>query len=288
MERGSMGSEFVVKLFQMLEEPENYPYISWGPDGRSFVISDQEGFAEVVLEKHFRHKNWSSFVRQLNKYDFYKVRRDGERLGKELPGWEYRNKYFQRGRHELLDKIRRKRAPGEGSGGGTNPKQIESGIVYQSHVLNTVKSISRYLQAVVEDINEIKRYIHHERVRMGSKTAMLFVREDAPGAEWVCGVLRLPSYTLTIVDEGSDVRSAMRWKYDVVVVYARSARCSTAVSRVRGEDTEVPIVLVVDEGFRSEYMSILGIKATRALLMPFEPGELIDLVNKCGKEGVDS
>lgn len=51
------NSEFVGKLFKMLEEPENYPYISWSMDGRSFIISNQEGFSEFVLEKHFRHKN---------------------------------------------------------------------------------------------------------------------------------------------------------------------------------------------------------------------------------------
>ncbi|CAD26403.1 HEAT SHOCK TRANSCRIPTION FACTOR HSF [Encephalitozoon cuniculi GB-M1] len=283
--RLATGSEFVVKLFQILEEPENYPYISWMPDGRSFVISDQQGFSEFVLEKHFRHKNWSSFVRQLNKYDFYKVRRDGERTGCIEAMWEYRNKHFQRGKHELLSKIRRKKAPSEGCGaGGTNPKQIESGIVYQSHVLDTVRSISKYLQTVVEDINEIKKYIYHERMRIALKTSVLFVREGVPGSEWVYGALKIPNYSLTVVEESADVGSIMRWRYDVVVLYANSPRCITAVSRIRDEDEEVPIVLVVDEGFKSEYANILGIRATEALLMPFDPSELVDAINRHGSQ----
>ncbi|UTX45816.1 heat shock transcription factor [Encephalitozoon intestinalis] len=274
--RLTMGSEFVVKLFQMLEEPENYPYISWSPDGRSFVISDIQGFSEFVLERHFRHKNWSSFVRQLNKYDFYKVRRDGERAQ-----WEYRNKYFQRGRPELLDKIRRKKAPSEcGVSGGSNPKQIESGIVYQSHVLNAIRSISKYLQTVVEDINEIKKYIYHERMRIASKTNVLFVKKDVPGSEWIYSALKIPNYSLTIVEESTDMKNVMKWKYDVVVLYADAPECSKVVSRIRSEDEDVPIVLVVDEGFKSEYMSILGIRVTETLLMPLEPGDLVDVVNK--------
>lgn len=280
----TMGSEFVVKLFQILEEPENYPYISWALDGRSFIISNIQGFSEFVLEKHFRHKNWSSFVRQLNKYDFYKVRRDEERMG-ERGQWEYKNKYFQRGRPELLDKIRRKKAPSEGSGSGsTSPKQIESGMVYQSHVLNAVRTISKYLQTVVEDINDIKKYIYHERMRIASKTNVLFVKGDVPGSEWICSALKIPNYSLTIVEESSDVRNVMRWKYDVVVLYASTSGCSKSVSRIRNLDASVPIVLVVDEGFKNEYMNILGIRVSEALLMPLDPKDLVDAVNKYGSQ----
>ncbi|WEL39251.1 heat shock transcription factor [Encephalitozoon hellem] len=276
------GSEFVVKLFQMLEEPENYPYISWALDGRSFIISNTQDFSEFVLEKHFRHKNWSSFVRQLNKYDFYKVRRDGERIG-ERGRWEYKNKYFQRGRPELLAKIRRKKAPSEGNGpGNTSPRQIESGMVYQSHVLNAVRTISKYLQAVVEDINEIKKYIYYERMRIACKTNVLFVKGDVPGSEWICSSLKIPNYSLTIVEEGADVRSIMKWRYDVVVLYANTSECSRVVSRIRNEDADVPIVLVVDEEFKGEYANILGIRVSEALLMPIDPKDLVDAVNRHG------
>ena len=66
-------TEFVWKLYMMLEEG-NDNTVFWTPDGRSFVISDTIEFSKTTLPRHFRHKNFSSFVRQLNKYDFHKVK----------------------------------------------------------------------------------------------------------------------------------------------------------------------------------------------------------------------
>jgi osomolarity two-component system response regulator SKN7 len=58
-----------------LLEDNAFPHIvSWSNSGESFVVKDASEFSKVILPLHFKHNNFSSFVRQLNKYDFHKIK----------------------------------------------------------------------------------------------------------------------------------------------------------------------------------------------------------------------
>ena len=57
----------------MLEDPAFQPVVSWGPHGDCFVVKDMNEFTKSILPRMFKHSNFASFVRQLNKYDFHKV-----------------------------------------------------------------------------------------------------------------------------------------------------------------------------------------------------------------------
>ncbi|CAO3593825.1 unnamed protein product [Absidia cylindrospora] len=66
--------EFIQKLFRMLENKAFKNTFCWGSDGTTFIVKDTNEFSKTILPKHFKHCNFASFVRQLNKYDFHKVR----------------------------------------------------------------------------------------------------------------------------------------------------------------------------------------------------------------------
>lgn len=75
---GTNSSDFVRKLYKMLEDPSYNSVVRWSPEGDSFVVLENEKFTKTILPKHFKHSNFASFVRQLNKYDFHKVRHNEE------------------------------------------------------------------------------------------------------------------------------------------------------------------------------------------------------------------
>ncbi|CZS92553.1 related to transcription factor SKN7 [Rhynchosporium graminicola] len=118
MDKGEMGgpaannsSDFVRKLYKMLEDPSYDSIVKWGDGGESFVVLENEKFTKQILPKHFKHSNFASFVRQLNKYDFHKVRQNNEDSTPSQYGagaWEFKHPEFQANKKDSLDNIRRK------------------------------------------------------------------------------------------------------------------------------------------------------------------------------------
>lgn len=106
-EAPSLGREnFVSHLYQMLENPDFYDTVSWNQseEGPSFVITDASRFQDYVLVHEFNHANFSSFVRQLNKYDFHKVKfRDSQSRV-----WEFIHPLFRPENRDKPQLIKRK------------------------------------------------------------------------------------------------------------------------------------------------------------------------------------
>ncbi|XP_010458062.1 PREDICTED: heat stress transcription factor B-2a-like [Camelina sativa] len=96
----SIPTPFLTKTYNLVEDSSINDVISWNEDGSSFIVWNPTDFAKDLLPKHFKHNNFSSFVRQLNTYGFKKVVPDR---------WEFSNDYFKRGEKRLLREIQRRK-----------------------------------------------------------------------------------------------------------------------------------------------------------------------------------
>ena len=81
--KNKSSTSFLQKIVAILtvifkKEKENDPIISWTNDGDSIVIKNVLEFSKSILPKYFKHQNYTSFVRQLNLYDFKKSKNENQ------------------------------------------------------------------------------------------------------------------------------------------------------------------------------------------------------------------
>ncbi|SDA06610.1 BZ3501_MvSof-1269-A2-R1_Chr4-2g06656 [Microbotryum saponariae] len=100
------ASEFVKKLYRMLEDPSFSDIVAWGYAGDSFIVKDMHKFTNDILPMHFKHSNFASFVRQLNKYQYRKVPRNNEDGQHGEHTWEFKHPDFRAGMKDYLDFIK--------------------------------------------------------------------------------------------------------------------------------------------------------------------------------------
>ncbi|KAI3836271.1 hypothetical protein MKW92_035917 [Papaver armeniacum] len=97
---------FLSKTYELLKEhlgDDQHKIVSWNSTGTGFVVWSPQEFSELLLPKYFKHKNFSSFIRQLNTYGFKKIAANR---------WEFQHeKFFKGGRHLLAEITRKKAEP---------------------------------------------------------------------------------------------------------------------------------------------------------------------------------
>ena len=96
------NSKFLIQLYEILEDENNKNIIHWGEDGQYFIIENMYDFVEKILPKYYNHNNYASFVRQLNKYNFHKIKTS-------INENAFQNNQFIKGKKDLISNILRKK-----------------------------------------------------------------------------------------------------------------------------------------------------------------------------------
>lgn len=102
---------FLLKLWEIIENNSvpadgSSPCVSWGAEGKSFVIHETETFARNILPLYFKHDNIRSFMRQLNIYSFTRCPKKANSTGNRN-AVEFSHPNFIRGCIYLLTEFKR-------------------------------------------------------------------------------------------------------------------------------------------------------------------------------------
>ncbi|CAD8180477.1 unnamed protein product [Paramecium octaurelia] len=92
---------FLIKTYEILENDSLSNLISWNSEGTAFIVYNPNELSSQVLANYFKHKNYPSFLRQLNMYNFKKTRN-------QYGFSEFKHKWFRRGQQNMIQYIRRR------------------------------------------------------------------------------------------------------------------------------------------------------------------------------------
>ncbi|EIJ87573.1 hypothetical protein NEPAR06_1315 [Nematocida parisii] len=285
LKTASQSTEFIEKLYSMLEDVQNQPYIQWTGQGTSFLIINPTDFGRCMLNKHFKHGNLSSFVRQLNKYDFHKIKSQEcilKQFGQQV--WEFKHNYFQRGRDDMLKHIVRKKSNADKrfkTSREMSSDNLEASNRIQSQIIGTLKMLTVHFQVLVEEVNDLKRNLSKKDVLFKENVSALVAEDNVTCSSYAGAILRKIGCSADIIEQEKDILVKLsETKYDIVFLSLQIPSIQKILSAFRQYDEITPVILTIDGLAQEEYISVLGAGANDILVKPYHQNAMVQLMMK--------
>ena len=146
---------FLLKTYDIVNNLQYKDWVKWNEEGDAFIILNND-FWEKILPVYFRHKNMSSFIRQLNIYGFKKTKSKNEEQC-------FAHKDFRKDNKKLLLNMKRKTK--------NSDKKSQNGDSYikKSEVLKLVKDMN---ERIVEQESRIENLIKSNKEFKNSVLAL--------------------------------------------------------------------------------------------------------------------
>ncbi|RVD90729.1 heat shock transcription factor [Tubulinosema ratisbonensis] len=278
--------EFSEKLYDILEDPTNQRYIRWNEAGDTFLIIDTLEFTKNTLDQYFKHKNFNSFIRQLNKYDFHKVKSSEEtimKFGENI--WEFKHEFFRRRRKELLTKIVRKKSINERKEefSDFNIDVAEKSIFLQNQMLNSLKQLSAHFQALTQDIIELKRIIFGDRNLNYTHSAVLY-EENLSIKQSITTILQKNGFRVHAIESSSEISGLLlEKKIDLVIISSNFRNYMSFIHSFKKSDPNIPLILTGVSFDRNELLELQRIGVDDVILKPINENSFLKILRKINK-----
>ncbi|KAI5173097.1 hypothetical protein NEFER03_2075 [Nematocida sp. LUAm3] len=279
------STEFVDKLYKMLEDPLNQSLIQWCPSGASFIITNPIEFGKTILHRHFKHGNLSSFVRQLNKYDFHKIK-SVESILKQfgMQVWEFKHSCFQKGRLDILKHITRKKSNADKrfkTSREMSSDSLEVSNRIQSQIIGTLKMLTVHFQVLVEEVNDLKKTMNKKGTLFNHNVTVLVAEDNVTCSSYAGAILKKIGCITEIVEGDTSVMHKLsEKKYDIVFISKILPTAQKIVEAFRQFDNSTPIIITADEMIQERCISLINAGASDILVKPYHQETLIQVMMK--------